>query len=103
MENFFSNAQEGRRERKRKTVFRFPNLDISRDHQSSNESGRIESVGERKREKKKIERRCDRYFCLDSCAKTFKSNDLNEQANQFSLFYTRTAVTINTRVFLNEE
>lgn len=100
MENFFSNAA-GREERK--TVFRFANLDISRDHQSSNESGRIESVGERKREKKKIERRCDRYFCLDSCAKTFKSNDLNEQANQFSLFYTRTAVTINTRVFLNEE
>lgn len=33
----------------------------------------------------------------------FKSNDLNEQANRFSLFYTRTAVTINTRVFLNEE
>ena len=102
MENFFSNAQEGRREKKKNRVSIRANLDISRDHQSSNESGRIESVGERKREKKKIERRCDRYFCLDSCAKTFKSNDLIE-SRRFSLFYIRTAVTINTRVFLNEE
>lgn len=70
MENFFSNAQEGRREKKKNRVS-IPEFGYFEGSSILERKWKIrERRREKERGKKKIERRCDRYFCLDSCAKT---------------------------------
>lgn len=66
MENFFSNAQEGRRKKKKNRVS-IPEFGYFEGSSIERKWKNRERRREKKKGKKKIEHRCDRYFSRFVC------------------------------------